>query len=53
MMDLADSERISSALATFVAGGAESALVAMLCQLLAAAGEQRDVIRGTTALGWR
>jgi hypothetical protein len=46
MMEIADPERISSALAAFVAGGAESALVAMLCQLFAAAAEQRDVIQG-------
>ena len=46
MMEIADPERISSALAAFVAGGAESALVVMLCQLFAAAGEQRDVIQG-------
>jgi hypothetical protein len=46
MMEIADPERISSTLAAFVAGGAESSLVAMLCQLFAAAGEQRDVIQG-------
>ncbi|WP_341316536.1 hypothetical protein WN982_34780 [Paraburkholderia sp. IMGN_8] len=46
MMEIVDPERTSSALAAFVAGGAESALAAMLCQLFAAASEQRDVIQG-------
>ncbi|MDW3688940.1 hypothetical protein RA280_45950 [Cupriavidus sp. CV2] len=47
MMEITRTERISSALAAFVArGGAERGLVAALCRLFAAAGEHRDIIQG-------